>query len=367
MQWNTRRPGPWLLLVLISLLGHSGVSYAEGVEAERSAQNALHMLDYISVDYPQFVQNGQVLNAQEYQEQHEFAQEVVGIVDRLPVKPQKGALVEQAKGLLAAIENQAPGGEVSAAAHRLGKGLIRAYHLKIAPQQAPNLATAKALYSTHCASCHGVEGKGDGPAAQGLNPAPSNFHDWARQGQRSVFSLFNTITLGVPGTAMPSFQGVLSESQRWALAFWVSTFPATAEEQTKGEALWQQGVGKGLFTDLQVLANQTPQEVKTQHGEAVRQVLAYLRSAPSQLDNKPSPLDFSQNRLEQSLEAYRQGDYSRARQLAIEAYLEGFELEETSLDTVDSSLRLHIEKEMMTYRQLIRKQAPIAEIGRAHV
>src|SRR5699024_9498726 len=129
-------------------------------------------------------------------EQHEFAQEVLGIVNRLPVEPQKGALVEQAKELLAAIGNKAPGGEVSAAAHRLGKGLIEAYHLKIAPQHVPNLETAKALYSTHCASCHGVEGKGDGPAAQGLDPAPSNFHDWARQGQRSVFSLFSTITLG---------------------------------------------------------------------------------------------------------------------------------------------------------------------------
>jgi mono/diheme cytochrome c family protein len=30
------------------------------------------------------------------------------------------------------------------------------------------------LYQTHCASCHGVEGRGDGPAATALTPPPTN-------------------------------------------------------------------------------------------------------------------------------------------------------------------------------------------------
>jgi high-affinity iron transporter len=317
------------------------------------------MLDYISVDYPEFVRNGQVLNAQEYQEQREFAQAVVGIVEHLPVKAQKGTLAAQAQGLLAAIESKAPGEEVAAVAQRLGADLIEAYHLVIAPRRAPDLAAAEALYATHCASCHGAEGHGDGPAAQSLSPQPSDFHHRARQDQRSIYSLFSTLTLGVRGTAMPSFQPLLSERQRWALAFFISTFPATTQERAEGEALWQQGVGKALFPDLQALTSQTPQAVRAEHGEAAYQVLAYLRSAPAQLDNAPSPLQMSLEHLAQSLAAYQQGDHRRAQHLAVEAYLEGFELVEVRLDTVDSALRLRIEQAMMAYRQQLRERAPV--------
>jgi high-affinity iron transporter len=264
--------------------------------------------------------------------------------------------------LLAAIESKAPGEEIAIAAQRLGAELIGVYHLNIAPRSAPDLAAAGALYQAHCAGCHGAEGHGDGPAAQGLSPKPSDFHYRARQEQRSIYSLFSTLSLGVKGTAMPSFQQLLSKRQRWALAFFISTFPATAEEQAEGEALWQQGVGKALFPDLQALTSQTPQAVRAQHGEAAYQVLTYLRSAPAQLSHEQSPLQLSLERLGQSLEAYRQGDYSRAQQLAVEAYLEGFELAETRLDTVDSALRLRIEQEMMAYRQLLRERAAIAAL-----
>jgi high-affinity iron transporter len=320
------------------------------------------MLDYISVDYPAFVRNGQVLNPQEYQEQREFAQAVIEIVEHLPVKPQKSTLVKQAQELLAAIEGKAQGKRITAAAHRLHADLIGIYHLEIAPRSTPDLAAAEVLYQAHCAGCHGAEGYGDGPAARSLDPKPSNFHDRGRQEQRSIYSLFNTLTLGVPGTGMPSFQQSLSEPQRWALAFFVSTFPATAEERTAGETLWQQGVGKELFTDLQALTSQTPKEVRAQYGKETHQVLAYLRSAPSQLSSGQSPLQISHHRLKQSLEAYRQGHYSRAQQLAVEAYLEGFELVENSLNTVDSPLRLHIEQEMIAYRQLLRQEASIAAL-----
>jgi high-affinity iron transporter len=88
-------------------------------------------------------------------------------------------------------------------------------------------------------------------------------------------------------------------------------------------------------------------------------VLAYLRSAPAQLDNAPSPLQMSLEHLAQSLAAYQQGDHRRAQHLAVEAYLEGFELVEVRLDTVDSALRLRIEQAMMAYRQQLRERAPV--------
>jgi|AMFO01.1.fsa_nt_gi Cytochrome c. len=38
-------------------------------------------------------------------------------------------------------------------------------------------AQAAEIYKTRCASCHGPDGRGDGPAAAALNPKPRNFHD----------------------------------------------------------------------------------------------------------------------------------------------------------------------------------------------
>jgi len=36
---------------------------------------------------------------------------------------------------------------------------------------------ARQLYAERCASCHGPQGHGDGPASTALNPRPRNFAD----------------------------------------------------------------------------------------------------------------------------------------------------------------------------------------------
>jgi mono/diheme cytochrome c family protein len=36
---------------------------------------------------------------------------------------------------------------------------------------------AQQIFGSRCATCHGQEGRGNGPGAQLLNPKPRNFHD----------------------------------------------------------------------------------------------------------------------------------------------------------------------------------------------
>jgi mono/diheme cytochrome c family protein len=43
--------------------------------------------------------------------------------------------------------------------------------------KADEYAQGKKLYSDKCQICHGVNGKGDGPAASALSPKPANFTD----------------------------------------------------------------------------------------------------------------------------------------------------------------------------------------------
>lgn len=38
-----------------------------------------------------------------------------------------------------------------------------------------NAAAGKKLFDTYCWTCHGKDGKGDGPAGAALNPPPQNF------------------------------------------------------------------------------------------------------------------------------------------------------------------------------------------------
>ena len=38
----------------------------------------------------------------------------------------------------------------------------------------PELPSGAALFSENCAACHGASGRGDGPAADGMNPPPAD-------------------------------------------------------------------------------------------------------------------------------------------------------------------------------------------------
>ena len=88
---------------------------------------------------------------------------------------------------------------------------------------AENLAAGEKLYQADCASCHGVTGFGDGPAAKGLNPPPANIAASARMPMTSDAYLYWTIAEGgVPlHTAMPPFKSALTEEEIWKIILYV--------------------------------------------------------------------------------------------------------------------------------------------------
>jgi mono/diheme cytochrome c family protein len=90
------------------------------------------------------------------------------------------------------------------------------------------VAAGKALYDGkgQCALCHGVSGKGDGPASHmQTNHPPRNFTDCAFQKEREDGELFWIIKYGSPGTGMAaSIPHMLSEEEGWKLVAYVRTF-----------------------------------------------------------------------------------------------------------------------------------------------
>lgn len=331
--------------------------------ADNSAQTIVHMLNYVSVDYPEFVQDGKVLDEDEYKEQLEFSTQAAVLLAKLPPVPEQPALLAQAEQLKMRIIAKAPGPEISALASALRWKMIEAYKLTVAPRASPDLKRGAALYAAQCAACHGTEGRGDGIAAKGLNPAPANFHDRDRMAQRSIYGLYSTITLGVGGTSMAAF-GTLSEDERWALALYVATMGLAPERVSKGGALWQAGKGKNEFGTLRAMATLTDNDVTEKYGPYAAAAFAWLKANPQALTAiKEAPIAYSRRVLGESLVAYRAGKRDEAQQLALTSYLEGFELVEASLDTLDRNLRQEVETQMIAYRDLLRRGAPVEPVA----
>lgn len=329
------------------------------------ARAILHMLEYVGADYRNAVHDGQVRDQNEYQEQQEFAAGVVSRVRGLPDRPDKADLVGKAAALAAAVERRAPAEQVTALSAATASALIQAYQVPVAPSQAPAVQGAAAVFQNDCAACHGVHGAGDGPAAEGLTPKPTNFRAPAWQADRTVYGLYNSISLGVEGTAMRGFER-LSEEQRWALAFYVSMLADGDGQRSQGAALWSQGVRRG-FRDLGDLTAATPAQVRARFGEQGAALFAYLRAHPDRLAAAgESRLTYSMGLLDASAAAYAAGDRRGAEQKAVSAYLEGFELVESGLRAVDADLTRRVETGMANYRGMIRQgRAPEAVAAQA--
>lgn len=351
---------PAFLFLVLALAGLQPAAAAD------DAATLVHLLGYIGVDYPDTVVDGRVRDSAEYAEQGEFAGRVRALLVRLPEVPGRAELVGQADELARQIASKAAGSQVAALTEQMRGAVIAAYGITVAPRKLPDLAAGAQLYAEHCASCHGVDGRGDGPQARNLDPAPFDFHDVARQSQRSVHALYNVVTLGLDGTAMPAFSATLADDERWALAFHVANLLATAAERERGAALWAgDAMFRERFASLGAVTSMTPHQASLELGPGGAKVLAYLRAHPRELMNQEAPLAFSARMLNQSHASYRAGKVEEAYALAVSAYLEGFELAETGLMAVKPELKQDIERAMYDYRSLIKSQAAEAEVAAA--
>ncbi|EPF64211.1 cytochrome c/FTR1 family iron permease [Pseudomonas syringae] len=337
----------WLLLPLLAL--GSCIALADPVEG---AAQALHLLDYLGADYPATVADGKVVDTVKYQQQVDNLAALQGLVVALPQRAEREALEQAVTQLKSAVAGRQDAAQVTRQARQLSAKLALAYEVSQAPAITPDPARGAPLYAQHCSVCHGDSGAGDGPAGIGLEPPPSNLRDTARLDRLSLYDLYNATGLGIAGTDMPAFADQMDDRQRWDIATYIASFSA-------------QPVAQPAKTfNLADLARQTPAEVQAAEGPDATATFRAQRAQPPQVQRGPAQLlDYTSVTLDKSLAAYKAGDREQAYDLSVAAYLEGFELVESSLDNVDANVRKDTEKSLMAYRQSLQDSMPLPQVA----
>lgn len=99
-------------------------------------------------------------------------------------------------------------------------------HIERQPQPSSPLAVSEAnlvsgayLYGMNCAGCHGLPGKPKGAMASAMFPPPPQFFaGHGGHGDHPLGETYWKVANGIRLTGMPSFQGILTETQMWQVS-----------------------------------------------------------------------------------------------------------------------------------------------------
>lgn len=354
-------------LAVVSPLAH-GHDQAES-QAENQTQTQANqtkylrqlaqLVEYIGVDYSEAVENGEVVNAGEYAEMEEFSAIILRNIATLSVENEAMQALEQpAQQLRELIINKADLTEVRGATSQLRAQILQQLPKVELPTALLPTAQTQAIYQAQCSACHGQQGQGDGPARQGLEPAPTDFTDLARAENHSLLGLYDAISKGIDETAMAAFTN-LTEQQRWSLAFYVGSLAFQQGNTTHPQT-------SANLIDVQQMVNISPAQLRAELPSAQAKLVNALRANPQQLfAAEVSPFAVAKARLQAAEEAYQAGNLKRANHLAVSAYLDGFELVENGLSAYDAEQTKAIEAQMMDLRRIITTPNQLAQVSAA--
>lgn len=109
---------------------------------------------------------------------------------------------------------------------------------------AGSVSRGGALFAQNCLACHGPRARGDGPTSATLNPRPPDMSQ-PHTAAHSDGYLFNVITNGSPGSAMPAWGGQLNERERWDLVNYLRSLNPLTAGTAPAPAAQRGGAGQG--------------------------------------------------------------------------------------------------------------------------
>ncbi len=90
------------------------------------------------------------------------------------------------------------------------------------PPTSESIAAGMEIYEASCQACHGVSGRGDGPAGVSLDPPPADLA--LHVPLHPERALFGFVRDGIPDSAMVGVGDKLSEDEIWHLINYIQTF-----------------------------------------------------------------------------------------------------------------------------------------------
>lgn len=348
-------------------------TYAQ--DDQTMAETVVHLLSYVAMDYPGAVQNGEIIDEQEFKEQQEFSEQAIALTKEASfvTGETKANLLGQMEELLKRVNEKQPDDKISKIATEVNDRIIKLTGLETAPKIWPTISNGKQLYQQNCAVCHGTTGKGDGPGSVGLDPTPSNFHDEDLAENFSPYQAYNSIRLGVPGTAMQPFSSHFNELELWDLAFYVKSI---YYQKGQEDSLELQQAFNDILPEIGLsnVANLTDKElldsIKAVSNDRAELKLKALRTMIPTGKDAGNSLPTAREGLQEALKSYTEGNKKMARTHAISAYLEGIEPVEARLRNIDAGFVVDLETQMFNVRQVIEKdkgtEAVKTEIDKAN-
>lgn len=334
-----------LFTTLFFLICVSGYSQTTSHSKKKELRTLVTLLDYVAKDYSGAVQNGKVINDTEYLEITELTETCKSLHLKLRDKINLTSftvLESDLKDLSDLIKKKANQDIIAKQAKGIKNKILAMGLLKISPQNWPSLKSGMVLYSNNCITCHGPNGMGDGTLAAGLNPKPSNFQDSELMSSLSPLQIYNVVKLGLPRTAMRSFNE-LTERELWDISFYIMSL------RYKKQVKLKQLPSIIVLDSISRWSDINLKNYLKQHHQAI--TVAQIRSYEPIVKK---PLDIAKDNLILSLNAYIDKNKDEAQKLALTAYLEGVEIVEPLIKANDPELLLHIEKAMINYRAALK-------------
>ena len=382
-----------LFLILLECIASFAVA-REAVDVPRSLRLLLQEIVYIRADYGNAVRAGSITDEDEYREMQDFAKLALEQFAQLKTSVAREGEALNIQKLLTqlsqAVNSRQQHAHIVTLTDQLNTALIEAFKLPVSPNESPSFSIAQRVYSSQCASCHGAQGQGDGPAGAHLLPKPRDFHDEDFLKYSSPFKFYNTLKTGVEGTAMMSYSGILNDQELWSVAFLLSGLRWNNENILSPNKAWEalpthvrdELLAKGLSKSQ--LAGQDDGaltqwlhdlESKDLTGD---ELLRFLRTTAPYVDAIPLEPSLQEKEeqasthtdkdqvsraiqqtfsyIDKAKTAYANKNNYEAVQYLMEAYLLGFEKAEVTLSIVDRTIVSNIEKLFISARSYAREQ-----------
>ncbi len=315
-------------------------------------QRLVSLIDYVAADYPGAVSNGVIVSAFEYEEQLGLVETAAGLAPRVTENSEdRGAIAARVEAFRAAVREKADASVVAALGRAAREEVISRVGLQTTPRKHPNLQTAESLYTQSCLPCHGLDGRGETELSAQLQPKPTSFKNQERRATLSPFRVYNVLSLGVPGTAMPAFES-LSPTERWDLAFYVLRVGHEGEPARGPVSMTLADLS--LRSDAEVLSS-----LRAEGHPAPEEGLAFARRDAA-FAEVPLGLGIDQTRslVRKAASLGSLGRTEEADRVVLDAYLQGFEPLEAQISARDPNRTQSVEIAFRDLRAALRGGNP---------